>query len=249
MRTSFLLPFLLILLLSGCNRYYYAPNKANIPSLREKNDMRVEGGFGNGVMMEGADLQASYAVSKNIGIMVNGAVNQNQSGTGNFSETDRTRSVFYEAGVGYFKEFDENPNWLFEIYGGMGRGAYYVENASIRLPQINHHRFFAQPSITYSHPTKNIEFGVASRVAVLHYLNAPFAFTTSDTFEQQLNELGKNPNKFLWEPSFRFSAGFNVVKFYVSYTPSLSPSRYFEFRDIMNLNLGIRLTFNTRPKR
>jgi hypothetical protein len=246
MRTSFLLPFLLILLLSGCNRYYYAPNKANIPSLREKNDMRVEGGVGSGVMMEGADLQASYAVSKNIGIMVNGAVNQNQSGSGEFSEDDRTRSVFYEAGIGYFKEFDENPYWLFEIYGGMGRGSYYIENASVKLPRINQNRFFAQPSISYTHPSKNIEFGIASRMAVVNYLHTPFTFNSSGSFEQELNELSRYPNKFVWEPSFRFSGGFDLVKFYVSVTPSLSPSRDFAYRDLMNLGLGVRLTFNTK---
>jgi hypothetical protein len=235
-----------LILLTGCNRYYYAPNKTNIPSLRAKNDMRIEGGVGSGVMMEGADLQASYAAGKNIGIMVNGAVNQNQSGTGEFSENDRTRSVFYEAGIGYFKEFNENPNWLFEIYGGMGRGIYYIENASVKLPQINQNRFFAQPSLTYTHPSKNIEFGIASRMAVVSYLHTPFAFNTAGSFEQELNELGRYPNKFLWEPSFRFSGGFDIVKFYVSYTPSLSPSRDFEYRDFMNLGLGVRLTFNTK---
>ena len=60
-------------LLFGCSPYYYAPNKGNVPNLREKNDLRLDAGFGGGFIMKGTDVQAAYAVTSHFGVMVNGA--------------------------------------------------------------------------------------------------------------------------------------------------------------------------------
>lgn len=61
-------------ILSSCSPYFYAPNKGNVPNLREKNDLRFDAGLGGGFIMKGIDVQAAYPITSHVGIMVNGAL-------------------------------------------------------------------------------------------------------------------------------------------------------------------------------
>jgi len=235
----------MMLIFSSCNHYYYSHNKANIPGLREKNDMVVDAGIGTGWAMMGAEVQTAYAVGDHFGIMINGSVTQNKEQIAyDWDEEDETKSAFIEAGIGYFKNIEANDNWLFEIYGGGGKGSYWLDFEDNRKLNLKMNRFFAQPSMVYTFPNRKIEFGIASRISVATYSTNDL-FQNSGNFSNEIYELVTGPAKAFWEPSFRFSAGPGKVKFYFSFTPSLSLNQDFINREIANLNGGIRFIFNT----
>lgn len=251
MKTQLFVSFIALLLFTSCDRYFYAPNKVNVPGLRQAGDMRIEGGIGGGFIAENAELQASYAIAPFLGIMANGAFNRNQGEQPFDSNRKRaTDGRFGEVGLGYFRELQTNPDWLFEIYGGVGTGRYNLTEDGNPSYTLQNKRFFVQPSMMYTTPSQKIELAIASRLSVLDYSGNTVPIGAGTYMSKELIELLGDSPKALWEPSFRFSVGSPVTKFYVSVTPSLLLSRYFESRELFNFNTGVRFNFNTRkPKR
>lgn len=230
-------------LLCGCSPYYYSPNKVNIPNLRERNDMRVDAGFGGGWIMKGADLQAAYAITSHVGIMANCALTGSRESSTNYSEREYTTSRYLEAGLGYFTKLEENQNWALEIFGGGGKGDYKVRYDREERVQLNMNKFFIQPSLSYTHPRKNLEFGIGSRFSGVDYNLKSTTLLAAYDFERVKRIIDRSLVVY-WEPSFRFSAGSETVKGFVSYTPSISIFESDIPREIINLNLGVRFTFN-----
>lgn len=247
-RTAFLLLFG-GLSLSSCDRYFYAPNKVNIPGLREQGDLNIEAGFSGGFLSEGVELQTSYAIAPSLGIMVNGHLNRSQSDWGTLENREKAMGGrFLEAGLGYFREMETNPNWVFEIYGGAGKGSYFLYRDRIQIFTLEKTRYFLQPTFSYKIPRKNIEFGVASRFSVAQYSGNPWAIPNLEyeSYRTEITQLLQDKTKVFWEPSFRFSGGGDAVKFNVGVTPSLLLSQYFETRDVVNVNLGVRFSLTTK---
>ncbi len=247
MKTSSLLSLCTLLLLSSCNHYFYAPNKVNVPGLRNAGDMRVEGGIGGGVITQNVELQAAYALAPFLGIMVNGALNRDQGE--HFLDSKHepsTNSRFAEVGLGYFKELQTNPDWLFEIYGGVGVGNYSLYQLDQPTYVLNKTRYFVQPSMLYTLPSQKIELAIASRLSIADYTGNNIPFANSGNLNNELRALLRDSPKVFWEPSFRFSVGSPTTKFYVGITPSILLSRDFDTREFYNLNTGVRFTFNTK---
>lgn len=65
----FLLTFLAISIF-GCTHYYYVPNAASIPLIKEKNTFNAKVGFGGDNATTG-DLQFAYSVSPHVALMLN----------------------------------------------------------------------------------------------------------------------------------------------------------------------------------
>ena len=234
---------------NGCTHYYYAPNKVNIPGLREQGDARLEAGIGKGWLMIGGDVQGSYAVTDNVGIMVNGALTSSVADWG--TDDHRTRSSFIEGGIGYFHPIDTEKKWLFEIYGGGGPAKYRLSYESGPPSYLTTNSFFLQPAFVFTKPGRNVEIGIASRLRGVNFLE----LKTSGSPLYNSSEIYKlldAPMKGFWEPTFRFSAGGEKVRFYFSYSLSLGLNQSFVSREIMTFNTGIRFNFNagsTQPVR
>lgn len=238
----------LSVLMYGCSPYYYAPNKSNVPNLRERNDMRVDAGFGGGWVMRGADLQTAYALGSHIGIMANGAVtNSRYTYRWHDGEEEKTQSWYAEGGLGYFTRLEDNDNWCFEIYGGAGKGEYKIMYSDEGRARLNMKKYFVQPSLTFTHPRRGIELSIGSRFSGVDYQLG--SVSTSNNYDfQTVYHIVDRPLLFYWEPSFRFSAGSKAIKGFVSVTPTISILDTNIPREVVNLNLGIRFTFNTSPK-
>ena len=110
-----------VLLISQSCRPLYVPNIHNVPLLKEKKDVSIT--------LSPNDLQGAYAVSDNIGIMLN-LYRNNVNQAFDFEE-DVSRS-FCDFGVGYFKEFGKFG--VFEIYGGYGIGGLKFEESDTLPP-------------------------------------------------------------------------------------------------------------------
>jgi hypothetical protein len=138
--TILYLSFLIILGLSSCSPEYI-PNLANTPMFDEKGEIQanVTGG------VSGTDIQGAYALSDNIGVMVNTSFNNETSDT----SEDYHKHQIYELALGYYGDISDYGR--FEVYGGFGTGNIkaYNENLEFDNPRSDatFTRLFVQPSL------------------------------------------------------------------------------------------------------
>lgn len=110
---SRLLAIALLLLTTGCVSTYM-PNVPNVPMFTEKGELSAAGHItpkGN------ITFNTAYAVTDNIGVMLNGSMLNQERKKRDF------RHNLIEAGAGYFTTFGPNQNRVLEIYGGLGGGS------------------------------------------------------------------------------------------------------------------------------
>jgi hypothetical protein len=127
-----------VLIINSCAPSYI-PNVINAPLLSNKGEFQARLNSG----ISGFDPQFSYAVTDNIGVMLNGSYNyQNDSDSYH-------KHYFIESGAGYFGKLQESGR--FEVFGGYGYGD--VKTLTPWLPgwvayaDGYYHRIFIQPSI------------------------------------------------------------------------------------------------------
>ncbi|EJF10024.1 MULTISPECIES: hypothetical protein [Pontibacter] len=108
-----LLAFTLLFLTTGCVSTYM-PNVPNVPMFTEKGELSAAGHItpkGN------ITFNTAYAVTDNIGVMLNGSMLNQERKKRDF------RHNLVEAGAGYFTTFGPNQNRVLEVYGGFGGGS------------------------------------------------------------------------------------------------------------------------------
>ncbi|GLU53119.1 hypothetical protein Dfri01_25800 [Dyadobacter frigoris] len=239
-------------MLYSCSPYYYSPNKGNVPNIRERNDIRLDAGLSGGFVMRGADVQFAYAPLAHVGVMVNGAFSKSVYETSDLStkKTD-TRSHYFEAGLGYFSKLEENKRWVFEMYAGAGKGDYKLWYRDDQSARVHMNKCFVQPSLSFTHPNRNIELSIGSRFSgVNHSLESYTLVDDSNHYDLWNLQHKVDQLSVYWEPSFRFSGGGSRVKGYVSCTPSIGMfNRNGAEREYVNISLGMRLTMNTSRKK
>jgi hypothetical protein len=111
--TSRFLALALLLFTTGCVSTYM-PNVPNVPMFTEKGELSAAGHItpkGN------ITFNTAYAVTDNIGVMLNGSMLSQERKKRDF------RHNLVEAGAGYFTTFGPNQNRVLEIYGGIGGGS------------------------------------------------------------------------------------------------------------------------------
>ncbi|MCD4770265.1 MAG: hypothetical protein K8R35_08870 [Bacteroidales bacterium] len=147
-----------VLIISGCAPMY-VPNVVNSPLLSNKGEVQtaIYGGT------SGFDPQLAYAVTDNIGIMLNGSFqDQTSDTTDNFH-----KHQFVELGAGYYKKISEI--YRIEVFGGFGLGelqAYDESSIFVSHSDVTSNRIFIQPAIGLT--TKYADLGFASRFVVLN---------------------------------------------------------------------------------
>jgi hypothetical protein len=136
-----------ISIFSSCKTAYY-PTTINSPMLSNKGEFQATGIIGTGNF----ELQTAYAVTDNIGIMLNGSYFSSQRELtieDEIVEISEKHNLI-EAGVGYVNHLGEMAK--FEVFAGGGvgkvpadfRGASYVYDGS-QTAQMS--KFFIQPSV------------------------------------------------------------------------------------------------------
>jgi hypothetical protein len=112
MYKKIILPFLSIVLLSGCSSIYI-PSVPNTPMLTEQGEIAA----GAHVSLNGNfNFNSAYAVSNHIGVIANGSYVNNER-----TKKD-TKHKTIEIGGGYYDTFGPNNNRIFEVYAGIGSG-------------------------------------------------------------------------------------------------------------------------------
>jgi len=240
-----------LILFSSCAHYYYAPNTANVPLLKEKNDMRINAGFSGGDEFEGGDLQFAYAVSPHVGVMVNGLVG-GKSEEDSYGGKQSGKGSYGEIGVGYFTAFTEKKLFVFEVYGGAGIGETHHEYGTPNVTsKVSATKFFVQPSIGYTAKKGRFELALGSRfsgVTLKVKEMSNLVHEDMNSYYEDLDYVRNRAFSMMWEPSVRVSMGSKDVKFYFSFTRSFNLSNSLLPQEPYNASMGIRLTVNTGKK-
>lgn len=219
----------LIILIGWCSacRTVYSPNVVNNPLLQEKNELKASVGPN--------DLQAAYAITENIGLMVNGYLNHYTSDDKDFHNKGKA----IEFGVGYFNK--TQTGLLYEVYAGAGRfNVKMDESNKTKNFQSDATRFFLQPGIGWTH--RYFEVGLASRLSMIDYNNpAITGYSPQEQRDYHFESLTLKPHVFL-EPALTVRGGYKWVKLQAQYGRAFKLSKNeLNFED----NIGsVGLVFN-----
>ena len=247
--------------LDSCTHYYYAPNQHNVPLFKEKNEVRLSGAFISGDEINGCDVQAAYAMTKESAIIANALVlnpnttisstsipaNPNTSGAG--------KGQLYELGAGYYKPIPSRVSaisrkFVFETYGVLGLGNstnYYGDYPQYNVT-TNLFKAYVQPSIGFTTNLFDIVF--SAKIGALHTFgvksNYPGAIVDTlvqngESIKSDLSILSQSRTSFLFEPAFTFRIGFKYVKFHVQWGASFlsSSMRYLTTSPVTDIGLTI----------
>jgi len=198
----------IIFLVSACN-VAYIPSMHNVPLLKKEGDIAVH--------LTPANVQGAYAVTENIGVMVNGqwggsSWDENSSGDIEY----KSRRKFAEAGIGYYSFKDEEKS--FEVYGGGGIGSLSLNNNWGSDPQkVNAMatKFFIQPSVGISKEYFDLAFAVKA-VNLKFYDVHSENYSDDDLIAKKLFHIDTEPLLFI-EPSFTARAGVKNIKAHFQY--------------------------------
>ncbi|MCK5171138.1 MAG: hypothetical protein KAQ75_14765 [Bacteroidales bacterium] len=223
MRFNYLILISIIGLLSSCSPEYI-PNMVNSPMLSNQGEFQATIATGT----SNFDVQTAFAITDNIGIMVNGSYGNNTNDT----TDDYHKHAFIESGIGYYDKIGEKGRY--EIYGGYGFGNAegYFEDATFdsQIINANYNRFFIQPGIGLS--TGIFDGSFSPRLVFIQMNPEGIDFVTGDY------------NIFV-EPVFTAKIGFKYVKFVTQIGFSIplgEQSLNFNHQQfIMNVGLNINL--------
>ena len=239
-------------LLCSCNHYYYVANVQNIPLFREKNEYHLSGSYGGGPYSNCIEVQASYSLPFNIGLMANYMHGRG----GDVSDNDYGKGNYIEGAIGYYKPF-EKFNGVFETYGGIGLGKQYHEYSSRHFDQweyyysydgssdISFSKLFIQPS--YGLTFDKFDVALSTRLCRLSFTDINNQIT--DPVEvNKVNSLSDNSHYFI-EPALTLRGGWTYLKFQfqVAYTGYLGHPEYYFFEDV-HFGAGLYFTIAKRFK-
>lgn len=243
---------------ASCTHVYYAPNTANAPLLSEKGETRINALYSAGGVSEfsGGELQLAHAISKNVGLMVNGmAVSKSEeitdwsfnSGTTG-SHTEKGNGSYIEFAGGYFKTFDKSKKLVFETYGGIGFGTANNDYSFSAHSKVNSTKFFLQPSIGYK--LRYFEMAVVPKVSFVNWnVKEARISNQSDNDAQEIAAIQSKPHFVAFEPALLLRAGGKDFKAQATLSFSNGPSGSGYMMDdlIETLNASIGISINLKP--
>ena len=202
-----------VLLNSGCVTLY-KPNITHSPMLTEKGQGHISTAIGiSGCGL--ANIQADYAVSNHVGLMLNGMYhyksNNAYSDSGSGLTTEKLNIFYGEAGLGVFDKIGSSSAMVMQCYTGAGYGK---SEARIDVnfdpyPRINadYYNFFVQPGFLFT--KKYIDMGVDMRFKYVKMYNIESVnYEAFEWWDENTNFINQvNLDFMLFEPSFTLSGG------------------------------------------
>ncbi len=207
-------------LLPGCAPTY-VPNVVNTPMLTNKGEFHANLNTGTA----GFDPQLSYAITDNIGVMLNGSLeNRHRDST-----DSHHRHKFVEFGAGYFTKFSGLGR--FETYVGYGRGtinAHYDFIFWESFSDVKYNRIFVQPAI-----------GISTR-----WFDGSFALRMAYVDIFQLNH---RTDGFFMEPTVTVKLGYDYFKIVSQMGYSFPADNYvrFDYEPFM-FSVGVQVTLGRK---
>ena len=206
---------LLLVSLTGC-KVMYTPTMQNVPLLQEQGDIKVTLNTNN--------LQGAYALTENVGVMVNGSFHSSEwkvEDGMNSNEVYSSRRFNVEGAGGYFKKLGENGS--FEVYGGAGYGnvsynntfSYY--NPDINLDETQNLKFSANAMKVFVQPSigtvgENLEVAFSTRLVALKFSGINRVGYTDEQLQMENIYQIDKPTYMFAEPALTLRYGLPWVK-------------------------------------
>ena len=235
-------------------RYMYSPAAQNIPLLVNKGDSKLSGAIATNFSKEytannrlnetknrGFDLQGAYAITNHFAIAAN-YYRRNESNNGSKSSFRldsanlRYKRQLTELAVGYFTPLAESKLFMFQLFGGIGKGQFSFTDVGKDRSNFDYSRnhqaqvtkFYFQPALMLQ-SKGNFAASFSSRFSFLKFGNIKTNYTPTELSNYQLDSLTDGTRNF-WEPAFTNSFGFKKL-----------PGILFEYQ------FGTSILLNNRP--
>jgi hypothetical protein len=137
----------------------YIPNVVNTPMFDEQGELQANLSAG----VSGTDVQAAYALTDNVGVMLNSSFNRQVSDT----TEDYHKHTILEFGLGYYGSISDYGRY--EIYGGYGAGrikGYDEDNIfDSQITDATFGKIFLQPSFGFK--SNYFDGSMGARIALV----------------------------------------------------------------------------------
>ena len=226
-----------VLLFSGCSPKYYAPNTHNVPLLQQKGEGVISFAAGEGR----AELQGAYAVTSNVGLMLNTAFLDPEDD----EDGDGGKGQLFEVGLGYYRGLSKKI--LFETYGLVGVGD--VENhfpstladnpSTTGKIESKLFRYGIQSALGFK--SKYFDVSVSTRITRLNFSDISGSLVFSG--EDQVEYLQRENTHLLVEPAVTLRTGYDFLKLQVQLgnTFNLSNSDFRQYEGHFTIGIGYHL--------
>jgi hypothetical protein len=226
---------ILSLLLTSCAPIYI-PNNINTPLLSRKNEATINLAAGQ----NGADCQLSYAVSDNIGVLLNGSylLSDKKGNSGN-NDTYQQKQNYIEAAVGSFGEITENA--VVETYLGIGYGksassdSYLFDDSKKIYGEGEFYKIFLQTDIGMK--GKFFEGGIALRSAYIKF--DKISYESNYPADKKFDSIFLEPAVFMRVGSPNFK-----IQTQVGFSSKLSRKDFLMYEPLI-LSIGFIIRLNT----
>ena len=237
MKNTFTL-FVLLVLITSCSHTYYVQTTQIVPLFKEKNETQATISYGTTDETNTIDIQAAHSFTNKF------AMTTNVMFVSGGDDVDGGKGQYFDVALGYFKPL--SPHGVFEIYGGVGgsnqKHQYAYEGG---YADLSFKKVFIQPSIGLTYSAFDIALTSGFSNINFDYINNQINPNTRDF--DNIEQIGKNRNYFLFEPSLTIRGGWRFVKLQgqlgLSQNLSSTSSYYFE---PLKLNIGLTLAFAER---
>ena len=226
-----------LLILTGCTPYYYAPNMHNVPLFQGKNEFRLDFSGSTGHEYSGYEVQTAVAPADHFGIMLNGFRVKKDNNI-----NDRWgKGYLVEGAIGTFIPWDKHS--IFEIYGGMGYGnienGYNDQSSSL----LDFNRIFIQPSVGFT--SEYFDLAISSKICGLKYNNIKLHGNIESDDLENITYINQHPLSILFEPAFTLRTGWKYLKiqFQMGFSRNLNNPDLKQ--ENLNMNLGLYLNFSS----
>ena len=247
---------MIAVIMCSCAHVYYAPNTANAPLFSEKGETRVNALYTAGAYSEfsGGEIQVAHAVSKNVGVMINGfsvgttgeVSDWNWNGT---THTEKGNGSYLEFAGGLFKPFDANKQWIGEVYGGFGLGSSKHDYGFGDNSKVNVAKLFIQPSIGYK--STYFEAAFIPKISFInwHVKESHISNNNSGYLKADFESIREKPGFMSFEPALILRGGGKDFKIQLGLSLSTGnlSSGSVDLTESTNGSIGV--SFNIRSKK
>jgi len=211
----------ILILGSGCNRYYYKPNAVNAPLFTDGNQFHLTGAgmigstdkdnsdAGNSYFF---DVQAAYSPIKHLGIIGNYSTWAYRPDKPDYASGHVDANAHLaEVGVGgYIVAGQRKAKLVADIYAGGGGGSL-TSDVDMKV-----RRLFIQPGIGMRHPAFDVSFNM--RISNVKYSDLnDNGHGVGYLMDHNLIDVDRNRridegSHFFWEPALTLRTGYKFIK-------------------------------------
>jgi hypothetical protein len=217
-------------LLTSCTHYYYVPNVQNVPLFHEASEVRLTGSVGGGEESSCAEFQGAVSFSDHFAMVGNFMHAEN-------SENKAAQGNLVELGGGYFKPVTEH--FVFELYSGAGYSDQIHHYDEKSWSTLNFTRFFAQPSIGFSHNAVDLIFSARIQSAIFSNIH------DNTDMNEGVGSLKESPVLNSIEPAFTMRFGWKYVKAQFQYL-CVIPDGHRSIIELTHLSFGLQVAIAQR---